>query len=130
MMLDETSVTSEEHSMHEPEPVVEETVVVRCDGVTHLRDPGEKGSPIEHQTVSALEKELHELKPFYYDKNREKYRPGEFFEVETEAAHGVVLRNGRQIGDPKGKNYVQHLMHQVKRSPLNEQICVSGGQAK
>ena len=80
--------------------VAEETILVKCDGKVDRKDDdsGQRSSR-KQISLSALEKELKELEPFYYDRNRQKYKPGQFFELEAQSNHtqGVTLRSGRHV---------------------------------
>ena len=80
--------------------MAEETILVKCDGQVEMKedDSGERSSR-KQISLTALEKELKELEPFYYDRNRQKYKPGQFFELEapSDNTKGVTLRSGRHV---------------------------------
>jgi len=52
-------------------------------------------------SIDNLQKELMELQPFYYDKQREKFKPRKIFSDLAPAvaeSSGVTLRNGKRLG--------------------------------
>eukprot|EP00210_Caulerpa_lentillifera_P005689 g5441.t1 len=97
IVLSESSVNSESHS--EEELVQEQTqdaevaeieeLMVLQNAPRSLKDP-----------LDELQKELLELQPFYYDKQRERYKPGKMFSDEAPngaGKSGFVLRSGKQL---------------------------------
>lgn len=84
-----------------------------------LNDSFEVDNSERRRNLNALEKELNELEPFHYDKNREKYRPGSFFALEESYLNpdiGVTLRSGRCVGNEIEEHSIPQSNQNVRKS--------------